>query len=84
MEEKNTPIIANDNIPLQWENRWGQLLKSIEEKIDSQAVQEQVEVTTGAVIYGLLPWKYLNPAGEIERLMKLREPANDDQTKKAA
>jgi len=51
-------------------------LQSVEADIEAQAVQEQMEQTTGSVIYGLLPWNILNPASEVARLMKLREPAN--------
>ena len=50
----------------------------IEEQIQAPEVTEQVEITSGAIVYGLLPWNILNPASEIERLMKLREPANDN------
>jgi len=53
-------------------------LGKIEEQIQAPEVTEQVEITSGAIVYGLLPWNILNPASEIERLMKLREPANDN------
>lgn len=80
--QENNNIAANDNTVLKQEKKWGELLQLIEHEIESNEVQDQVEVTSWAIVYGLLPWNILNPAGEVARLMKLREPANDTTCRK--
>lgn len=77
MTSQENTISSNDNKIPQRE-KGGELLGAIEHDIESTEVQNQVEVTSGAIVYGLLPWNILNPAGEVAKLMKLREPANDN------
>lgn len=50
----------------------------------SEAVSDQVEKTTWAVIRGLFPWLDFIPAQEVARLIEMRSPANDNDSQKEA
>ena len=67
---------AESNI--QESSQGGELLQYAEQLDQSLEVQEEVENTNIAIIRGLLPWSFITPANEIEKLMQMREPANDD------
>ena len=61
----------------------GDLLQHAQETVNQiPEIADEVEHTTVAVFRGL--WSSFIPANEIDRLMQMREPANDNEVKKAA